>query len=224
MTRETYQDSLSALCSDVCAMGDLVLDRLEHSLTALDSGDDALAREVIDGDDDVNERYLELEGDCIDLLALQQPVAGDLRFVAASFKVITDLERIGDLATNFGRYALAARNDHLTGVDVDGIGDEVHALVADAMDAYARQDTEACYDIAARDDHVDALCQTASDRVLRDLIERAAGERAWGVEALLDDVCRLLLTIRDLERVADHAVNVAARTLYAADSNPELVY
>jgi phosphate transport system protein len=222
--REDYQQSLVTLREDVCGMGDLVVTRLDASLTALTDGDDALARDVIEGDDEVNDRYLELEGECIDLLALQQPVAGDLRFVAASFKILTDLERVGDLATNFARYALAAREDRLAAVDVAGIAEEARALLVDAMDAYEAMDADACHDVAVRDDHVDALCQSASQRVVRDLIEREAGDDAWDVESLLDDVSTVLLTVRDLERVADHAVNVAARTLYAAENDPERIY
>ena len=222
--REEFQQSLDDLRTSVCEMGDLVLGRLDDGLDALEHGNDDLARTVIHGDDDVNERYLQLESECIDLFALQQPVAGDLRLVAASFKILTDLERVGDLATNFGRYALATDDARLVDVDVVDVGRDARTLVADALDAYAAGDANACYDIADRDDEVDALCQAASERVVRDLIEREAGDGPWQTEALMDDVSRLLLTIRDVERVADHGVNVAARTLYAVESDPELVY
>ncbi|WP_336036508.1 phosphate signaling complex protein PhoU [Halobacterium yunchengense] len=224
MPRDTFQQSLDDLRADVRDLGDLVLDRLDDALEALRTGDGALARSVVDGDDDVNERYLALEAECVDLLALQQPVAGDLRFVVASFKVVTDLERVGDLAANLAEYALAADDRGAFEVDVQGIGDAARDLLADALDAYEAGDADACHEIAARDDEVDARCRTAGDRLVRDLVAHEAGSDAWTVEALLDDVSRLLLTIRDLERVADHAVNVAARTLYAADSDPELVY
>ena len=76
----------------------------------------------------------------------------------------------------------------------------------------------------ARDDDLDVLCQRASQRVARDLIEREVADGdSWAVERLLDDVSRLLLTIRDLERVGDHAVNIAARSLYMIESDPTLV-
>ncbi|GAA0278035.1 phosphate signaling complex protein PhoU [Halobacterium noricense] len=224
MPREEFQQSLDDLRASVSEMGDLVLGRLDDGLDALEHGDDDLARAVIHGDDEVNERYLALESECIDLFALQQPVAGDLRFVAASFKILTDLERVGDLATNLGRYALAADDARRVDVDVVDVGRDARDLVADALDAYADSNTDACYDIAERDDDVDALCQAASERVVRDLIEREGGDDPWQTEALMDDVSRLLLTIRDVERVGDHAVNVAARTLYAVESDPELVY
>jgi phosphate transport system protein len=224
LPREEFQQSLDDLRASVSEMGDLVWGRLDDGLDALEHGDDDLARAVIRGDDEVNERYLALESECIDLFALQQPVAGDLRFVAASFKILTDLERVGDLATNFGRYALATDDARRVDVDVVDVGRDARDLVADALDAYADSDTDACYDISERDDDIDALCQAASERVVRDLIEHEAGDDPWQTEALMDDVSRLLLTIRDVERVADHAVNVAARTLYAVESDPELVY
>jgi phosphate transport system protein len=224
MPRDEFRADLHDLRAGVVEMGDLVLGRLDDALAALETGDGALAREVVDGDAEINERYLELEGDCVDLLALQQPVASDLRFVTASFKVITDLERVGDLATNLASYALAADEDPTTPVDLAAIGADARDMLADALDAYEAGDPEACHDIAARDDQLDAACQATGQQVVRDLIERRADDSSWAVEAALDDVSRVLLTVRDIERVGDHAVNVAARTLYAAESDPDLIY
>jgi phosphate transport system protein len=223
MPRESYQEDLDALRDDVLAMGELVLERLDDSLTALESGDCELGREVATGDTAVNERYLALESRCIELFALQQPVAGDLRFVAASFKILTDLERIADLAANLGQYAAAADDALTPDISVVEIGSMARSLVSRSLDAYAERDTAACRSIDADDDEVDALCAQASERVARDLIEREAATDAWEMERLIDDVSRLLLTVRDLERVADHAVNIAARTLYMIESDPELI-
>jgi phosphate transport system protein len=223
--RESYQEDLDDLRSAVLAFGDDVLEQLEAALDALDRGDEDLARAVADGDAPINDRYLELESDCVDLFALQQPVASDLRFVAASFKIITDLERVGDLATNLAGYALAADAGRLAAVDVADIGELTRDLLEAALDAYATGDIETCREVATRDDEVDVLCQRANEQVVRDLIEReVAGDDSWAVERLMDDVSRLLLTVRDLERVGDHAVNVAARTLYMVDNDPELIY
>ncbi|GGL32246.1 phosphate transport system regulatory protein PhoU [Halarchaeum grantii] len=224
MPREEYQSSLEDLEADVEAMGRDVLSQLDDGLDALEAGDDDLARAVIAGDDAINDRYLDLERECIDLFALQQPVAGDLRFVAASFKIITDLERVGDLAVNLGEYALATTDETPLDVDVAAIGADAREMVADALDAYAGADTAACHAIAERDDELDAHCQRANERVVRDLIEHEAGEDAWAVERLMDGVSRTLLTVRDLERVGDHAVNIAARTLYMTENDPELIY
>ncbi|SFG43578.1 phosphate transport system protein [Halopelagius inordinatus] len=224
MTRETYQQSLVELRADVTAMGETVVERLGMAIDSLATGDEAVAREVIDGDSAVNETYLELERRCIELVALQQPVASDLRFVAASFKISTDIERIGDLATNLAQYALAADRTFTPDVGLDEIGRDATELVERSLEAYANGDADACREIAARDDEIDALCQRANHAVARDLIEEEALGDAWAVEELLDDVSRVLLTIRDLERVADHAVNIAARTLYAVENDTELIY
>ncbi len=225
MPRQSYREGLENLREDVLYMSEVVLERLRMGLDALEQKDDDLAWEVIDGDDEVNELYLELEKDCIDLIALQQPVAGDLRFIAASFKIITDLERIGDLAVNLGDYALEAERDVYPDVDIQGIGTEVGEMVDAAMTAYHDEDTEACFAIAERDDDIDARCERASQVVVRDLLETQLEEESEpDIDRLMAEVQRLLLTIRDLERIGDHAVNIAARTLYMVDNSDELIY
>src|SRR6056297_1689405 len=137
MARQSYQDKLTELREDVLYMSEVVMERLRMGLDALEQKDEDLAREVIEGDGEINRMYLDLEQDCIDLLALQQPVASDLRFIAASFKIITDLERIGDLATNLGEYSLEAYEDVFPEVDVQAIGALTHDMIEDAMAAYA---------------------------------------------------------------------------------------
>jgi phosphate transport system protein len=226
MPRKDYQAQLETLREDVLYMSEVVLDRLRTGLEALEHKDKDLAWEVIEGDDEINQMYLDLEGDCIDLLALQQPVASDLRFVAASFKIITDLERIADLATNLGDYTLDARQNMYPEVDIQAIGAETTSMVQDAMAAYDAEDSDACSDIAGRDDDLDDRCEEASETVVRDLIERQVdtGGDEPKIERLMADVSRLLLTIRDLERVGDHAVNIAARTLYMIENDDELIY
>jgi phosphate transport system protein len=224
MTREGYQDELNQLREDVLYMSEVVLERLKMGLTALEQKDEEMAWEVIEGDHEVNELYLELEKQCTDLIALQQPVAGDLRFIAASFKIITDLERIADLATNLGDYTLEATRNLAPDVDIQAIGEAVIGMVETAMEGYADEDIENCYAISERDDEVDGMCERASELVARDLIERENLDSEEEIEALMQDVHRLLLTIRDLERVGDHAVNIAARTLYMVESDDELLY
>ena len=222
MPRERYQDSLDELRSDVLAMGDQVVERLDRSLEAIERRDESLAREVVDGDAEINETYLRLEDRCVDLFALQQPVAGDLRFVTASFKIITDLERLGDLAVNLANYSRAATRTVAPDAEIEALGAAARALLERSLAAYETRDADECRAIAEADDEVDAMCQHASESVTRDLI--AQNDDAWGAERLLDDVSRVLLTIRDLERVADHAVNIAARTLYMVENDPGLLY
>ena len=226
MARQSYQEQLEELRENVLYMSEVVLERLRLGLDALEQKDVDMAWEVIEGDDEINEMYLELEKQCIDLLALQQPVASDLRFIAASFKIITDLERIADLATNLGDYTKDAERDLFPDVDVQELGDMVIEMVEDAMEAYETEDVEATYEIAERDDEIDDFCARSSQVVVRDLIETQLDVEGNGeeVERLMADVSRLLLTIRDLERVGDHAVNIAARTLYMVENDDTLIY
>ena len=232
MPRDNYQEDLDRLRSDVVAMGDLVLDRYETALRAAETGDDDLAAEVIDGDHEVNARYLELEEECTELLALQQPVAGDLRLVTASFKIITDLERVGDLATNIAEYGGDDGGIH-PAVDFRELGNAAGEMVADAVAAYEAADADACREIDARDDDLDERCRRASEAVVRSLLEadRARTEADESTESdadhladTLDEISHALLAIRDLERVGDHGVNIAARTLYMIESDDELIY
>jgi phosphate transport system protein len=233
MPRENYQERLDALSADVVAMGETVCDRLDDAIEAAVSGDDDLARSVIESDHEVNETYLALEDECTELLALQQPVAGDLRLVAASFKIITDLERVADLATNLAAYGGPEGGVH-PGVDVRDLGDAAREMVADAVDAYARRDPDACREIAASDDAFDDRCRRASEAVVRELLEADRARNAArdgpaptdgeALEASLDEVSQALLAVRDLERIADHAVNVAARTLYMIENDDDLIY
>ncbi|MFC6718718.1 phosphate signaling complex protein PhoU [Natrialbaceae archaeon GCM10025810] len=223
MARKSYQEQLVELREDVLYMSEVVMERLRMGLDALEQKDEDLALEVIEGDGEVNRMYLDLEQQCIDLLALQQPVASDLRFIAATFKITTDLERIGDLAVNLGEYTIEAERDLFPDVDVQSMGELTLEMVDDAMEAYDTEDVAACRELAARDDDLDRFAERASEIVVRDLIEREL-DSPDEVELLLQDVSRLLLTIRDLERVGDHAVNIAARTLYMVENDDELIY
>jgi phosphate transport system protein len=222
MTRENYQDQLEDLRAAVDAMAETTLERYTDAVEILESGADDDAARIIDGDEEINRWYLDIENDCIQLLARQQPVAGDLRFIASTFKIVTDLERIGDLATNLAAYGRDAdgrmpRAEELT--DIAGVAGE---MVADAMDAYTTEDPAAARAVAGRDDDLDRRCRRASEDVVRELV-RARVEDI-GLEPMVEDASQALLTIRDTERVGDHAVNICARTLYMIESDEELIY
>jgi phosphate transport system protein len=222
MPRESFQQELATLQRDVSTFGDAVSVRLRRAVTAIERRDKALAGTVVDGDDAINERYVELERACIDLFALQQPVASDLRVVASTYKLLTDLERVADLARNLAGWVVSADTTIVPAADLVELGDLVVSQFDDAMDAYAHDDTDLCYEIAERDDEVDRL----SERVAEDVMRELAATKATRTdpETLLSEVRRLLLTVRDLERVGDHAVNVAARTLYLLEFDDELLY
>lgn len=221
MTRESFREELGDLREAVIELGRTVLTAFERAATALADNDAAAAREVIGGDDAINERYLDLEARCIDLLALQQPVAGDLRLVASTFKILTDIERIGDLATNLAERALEKRADYRPDLNVDDLTGVTAEMVAAALDAYESGDPEACHAVAAQDDELDGLCERVAEVVIEDLVGRNA---ARADDDLPVGVRRLLLTVRDIERVGDHAVNVAARTLYMTRGSEALLY
>ncbi|WP_410766713.1 phosphate signaling complex protein PhoU [Haloferax sp. DFSO60] len=226
MSRQSYQKSLQELREDVLYLSELVAERVRGALAALEDKDVQKAQEIIEGDHEINRIYLDLEKDCIDLIALQQPVASDLRFIASSFKIITDLERIGDLATNLAQYAIDAEGDLYTEVDIQRIGDAALDMVDQAMDAYDTKDSDLCFSVAEHDDELDDMCDTASETIVRDIMtsDDFEGDGDIDVEEFLVDVRRLLLTVRDLERVGDHAVNIAARTLYMLDNDDSLLF
>lgn len=221
MARENYQAKLDALRNDVQAMADTALERYELALDVLETGDEETAQQIIEGDHELNQQYLDIEGDCIGLLALEQPVAGDLRFIASSFKIVTDLERIGDLATNLARYGRQADG----GLDIHArpIGTTAAEMVEDAMTAYVEDDADAARAIAARDDALDERCQETSETIIRELMTTRAWDPAE-VEATLERASQALLTVRDIERVGDHAVNICARTLYMVEHDDDLIY
>jgi phosphate transport system protein len=225
MARTSYQTQLDQLRTDVRTMADLVMDRYAQALRAYETGDHELAQRVVEGDSEVNEQYLDLESDCIDLFALQQPVAGDLRFIASSFKILTDLERVGDLATNLARYSMAADGEPHPAIQLRTLGDMAGEMLADAVDAYVEGDVAATRAVAAQDDELDRECEAASERVVRELLStETQAQTDWEISRQVDAVSRALLTIRDLERVGDHAVNVCARTLYMVDNDEGLIY
>ena len=224
MPRDAYQEALTALRENVVAFGERVSRQLDDALTAIKTDDAALATAVIEADDAINERYLELEGDCIDLIALQQPVAGDLRFVTASFKIITELERIGDLATNLSAYVHSIEDPHFPDVSLLDVGRLARKMVDDALDAYEHGDEQLAGQVVERDDELDGLCERVAETVILELVETTDTFGDDELANLLTEVNRLLLTLRDIERVGDHAVNIAARSFYMATNRTTLLY
>jgi phosphate transport system protein len=224
MPRDAYQEELVTLRDDVSAFGGRVSVQFEDALRAIETADSALAAEVIASDDDINERYLELEGDCIDLFALQQPVAGDLRFVTASFKIITELERVGDLATNLSAYARSVEEPYFPEDSLLDVGRLASEMLDQSLAAYADDDDDLAETVVERDDELDGLCERVAETVIRDLVETTETFDEGEMERLLTDVNRQLLTLRDIERAGDHAVNIAARTFYMVTNRTTLLY
>jgi len=226
MPRQNYQQELESLTGEVESMAELVVERYDEALQAAQTGDRRLAEQVIDGDSEINDRYLTIEKECTDLIALQQPVAGDLRLITASFKIITDLERIADLATNLAEHTRAGQSGIHPAVDTEALGGFAREMVTDAIAAYAAADTETCREIARRDDTLDADCERTNEQIIRTLLDETttAPDAEGHGESALTAASRGLLTVRDIERVGDHAVNIAARVLYMIDNSDELLY
>lgn len=224
MVRESYRNQLNELRDALLSMGNLVITRLKKGLEALKDPDPQLVEELFAGDDEIDARSLDIEQRCIDLLALQQPVAVDLRLIIATFKISTDIERIGDVAVNLGQYS---RNYPLNlrllpDERLFQIADLVITMLYECLKAYYEQDVQAAEQVIELDDRVDRMFWDLISRLIRDLmgIHQEAPEQA---EEIATGAVALLLSIRDLERVADHAVNIAARTVYLVESRADYI-
>jgi phosphate transport system protein len=224
MVRDAYQRQLTALRDDVVAFGEDVCDQLDDALTAIETDDEMLAAAVIEGDEAINEAYLALESRCVDLFALQQPVAGDLRLVTASFKIITELERVGDLATNLSAYVRSADGSWDTETSLVDVGRLAREMVAESLAAYETDDEARATAVVDRDDELDGLCERVAETVIRDLVETTETLEDGAFAALFTDVNRVLLTLRDIERVGDHAVNIAARSFHMVTNRTTHLY
>ena len=226
MARNQYSEPITTLRTDVILLAETVIERYEDAVDALAAGNTRRADQIRRQDDEINRRYLELEQECTTLIARRQPVAGELRLVTASFKILTDLERIADLAVN-----LAGRTEYGTAeihdaIDIRALGMAAGEMVAAAVDAYETEASDACRAVATTDTELDADCEAANRQLIRESIaERAAsGHDERELAATVDRTTRALLTVRDIERVGDHAVNIAARTLYMLDGDNDLLY
>jgi phosphate transport system protein len=223
MARERYVAALDQLRDTLVEMGRLVVELLDDAAAALEHEDAARAQRVVEGDTEVDDLYREVESRCIDLFTLQQPVASDLRRVASTFKISTDLERVGDLAVNLAQYSRELSRDLYTEVALSDIVDTARRMVADAVELYAEDGDEwRCHELADRDTELDAMCAHAGRVVTLALLDHQASADD-DAERLVEDVSTLLLTVRDLERIGDHAVNVAARTLYVTEGDDSLL-
>ena len=226
MARSRYDERFTTLRTDVVLLAETVIERYEDAIEAMAAGRTRRADQIIRQDDGINRRYLELEQECTTLIARRQPVAGELRLVTASFKILTDLERIADLAVN-----LAGRTEYGTteihdAIDIQSLGMMAAEMVKTAVDAYETETSDTCWAVADGDDKLDADCETATKQLIRELIAKRADNDHDEKElaATVDQTTRALLTVRDVERVGDHAVNIAARALYMIDSDDELLY
>jgi phosphate transport system protein len=206
-----FHEELDALKQTLLAMGGLVEDQIRRVMTALLERDSDLAREVIDRDRQVNAYDVEVDEKCVELLALHQPAAGDLRFITTAMKIVTDLERIGDQAVNIGQRTLElnAEPQLKPYIDLPRMAERAQRMVKESLDAFVTRDTELARRVCAADEEVDAL----KEQIFRELLTFMMGDARTIPRAI-----RLILISRFLERVADHATNIAEMVIYMVDS------
>jgi phosphate transport system protein len=206
-----FHEELDALKQTLLAMGGLVEDQIRRVMTALLERDSDLAQEVIDRDRQVNAYDVEVDEKCVELLALHQPAAGDLRFITTAMKIVTDLERIGDQAVNIGQRVLElnAEPQLKPYIDLPRMAERAQRMVKESLDAFVARDTELARRVCAADEEVDAL----KEQIFRELLTFMMSDARTIPRSI-----RLILISRFLERVADHATNIAEMVIYMVDS------
>lgn len=202
-----FQEELGTLQERLLAMGGFAEERVREAVHALVSRDAALAEQVLTGDEPINELHIEIDDRCFKLLALHQPMAADLRTIVAAVKINTDLERVGDLAVNIAeaakRYLLHPPVKPL--VDLPRMGEIAQRMLRDALDAFVRRDTALAEAVLAADDELDAL----KSQIFRELLTYMTRDQGT-IEPALD----LVLVSRHLERIGDHATNIAEDVIF----------
>lgn len=198
---------IDQLHAKLLAMSGLVEQNIFRSVASLKGRDEALARQVLSDEAIVNAMEIEVDEQATRLLALHQPVACDLRYLTAALKINTDLERIGDLATTIARRSLSLLQSPPVKplVDIPLMAHLVQAMLAQSMRAFVDRDEALAREVLLADDAVDSL----RDTVTRDLIELMKREPDT-VERGVD----LIFIVRSLERIADHATNIAEDVLF----------
>ena len=205
-----FHEELEVLKQTLLAMGGLVEDQIRHVMQALVDRDDALATEVIERDRQVNAYDVEVDAQCVELLALHQPAAGDLRFITTAMKIVTDLERIGDQAVNIGQRVIELNREPQLKpyIDLPRMAARAQAMVKESLDAFVARDTELARRVRAEDDEVDAL----KEQIFRELLTFMMEDPRCIPRAI-----RLILISRCMERVADHATNIAEMVIYLVE-------
>jgi len=202
-----FQEELEALQSRLLEMGGLAEERVRACIEALESRDLSMVAQVMAGDEPINQLHIEVDNRCFRLLALYQPMATDLRAIVSAVKINTDLERVGDLAVNIAeaaqRYTTHPPVKKL--IDIPTMGNIAQTMLRDALDAYVRRDTALAHAVLNADDQLDAL----KTQVFRDLLTYMLKDPAT-VEPALD----LILISRHLERIGDHATNIAEDVIF----------
>jgi phosphate transport system protein len=207
MIRKHFSRELEKVKKQILSLGALVEDRVRMALKAVDTNDAELAQQIIKTDYEIDEMEVEIEEECLKILALHQPVAVDLRFLIAVIKINNDLERIGDQAVNIAeRVDIIAKRDLSDFFfDYSTMGEKAENMLKLSLDALVNMDYDMAFKVVMKDDEVDHIKREAYDS-----IKRAMGEHPDKIGYLIN----LLLISRHIERLADHTTNIAEEVIY----------
>lgn len=206
-TSRVYESELRTLRDRLLLMGGMVEDMVTKSMRALTTRDSALARSTMKMDRRINELECEIDELCMRILAMRQPVASDLRFVTTALKIVTDLERIGDLAANICE-RVAELNTQPTGpsdLDLSELADQAALVVHEALEALVHRDVERAIDLLGRDELIDEQYTRIFERLLALMAkDSTAIYRATRIQSIA----------KYLERIGDHATNIAETVVF----------
>jgi len=202
-----FDEELSSLNGLVLQMGSLVEKAIKDSVQALVDRNDALAKNVIDGDHQVNALDIEIDEVSIRLIALRQPKAGDLRLLTTAMKITTDLERMGDLAVNIAQRAMELNREPILKeyIDIPKMREIAQGMTRDALDAFVKRDMKLAKEVIMRDDEIDDLKHKVLSELLFMMTENPS---------IINRAMRITFVAQYLERIADHATNIAEMVLY----------
>lgn len=207
-TRINYEHELNLLNDDIKEMGHMVEASIEQCFIAFEDQDFEKAEDIIKGDRTINDLERSIEARCLSLILRQQPVAGDLRVVSSALKVVTDLERIGDHASDIAELILRIKGEHVYHVvrHIPAMAAAAREMVRSSIEAFITQDLDTAKLVEMQDDVVDDLFGKVKDDVIALL--QMSTEHA-------DQCIDLLMVAKYLERIGDHAVNVCEWTEFA---------
>ena len=206
-----FHKELEKIKKEILSLGSIVEDRVRMSIKAIETRDADIAKKIINGDYEIDGMEVEIEEECLKILALYQPVAVDLRFIATVIKINSDLERIADEAVNIARgvnYLSKRKEDFDFDVDFSEMVDKTQFMLKRSLDALVNLDTDIAVNVCVLDDEVDKM----NGEVHR-LVKNAVKKNPEKGEHLIN----LLLISRHLERIADHATNIAEEVIYLVD-------
>jgi phosphate transport system protein len=206
-TREAFDHDLRQLSDDLLRMGTLVEDAVRRSVDALRARDTVLAQEIVAADNTIDAQHLELEERCVQLMATQQPMAKDLRQIAAIWAMTIDLERIADHAEDIARMVLRIAGEPLLKplIDIPRMSEIVREMLREGLDAFVRKDAALAERMASQDDDVDQLYSQVFRELLSYMIEDPR---------TITRATHLLMAAQAVERMGDHATNIAERVIY----------